>query len=546
MGLNFLLLVVGLVICFGGIYIRKVCSAALGLIWGAICSFAVILMTVGLWGLDDETTAIIIMCAVLCAIISVINDKLCAVINAFLSSFFLVAILLLMADSVENATLITIAAIIALIISIITVKIYDYSFIIITAFSGAFIASVGGCGIAYNEDASDVLLALMFGDEVTGFILIGTIVLGVLGCIVQWRRLKGKKVTSGNTCIDISDASSAVKHSRFAQWIKTIDITEIKENWVMLIAPCLTSLIWTFFLFEYLEYRFGMYLDVKRLINYVPEVVYALLCGASVASLIISVKNRSKSFCAIWQAPFVITAAIKLVHIISYTVKYHAVRWYYDSIVIYIASFVKLFIPLLAMLVVRVAQQKFRDTFNKPNLSAKANITMSLLTSLVWYLGEKLSDVTSQLIRHGFVFPESLLANLVLIGIGCIALFSPMLANNIQKEMEQDSAFYARCRGLSEGKILLRYALPNAVVTLLPSFCQMLGLCMAGSAIVERVFSLPGLGYLIIDSVLYRDSPVIHATILFLAFSLVMFNILSDILRRILQRDASAREGARL
>ena len=134
----------------------------------------------------------------------------------------------------------------------------------------------------------------------------------------------------------------------------------------------------------------------------------------------------------------------------------------------------------------------------------------------------------------------------VCIAIGCIALFSPMLANNIEKEMEQDSAFYARCRGLSEGKILLRYALPSAVVTLLPSFCQMLGLCMAGSAIVERVFSLPGLGYLIIDSVLYRDSPVIHATILFLAFSLVMFNILSDVLRRILQRDASLREGARL
>ena len=131
-------------------------------------------------------------------------------------------------------------------------------------------------------------------------------------------------------------------------------------------------------------------------------------------------------------------------------------------------------------------------------------------------------------------------------GCGTVDLFSPMLANNIQKEMEQDSAFYARCRGLSEGKILLRYALPSAVVTLLPSFCQMLGLCMAGSAIVERVFSLPGLGYLIIDSVLYRDSPVIHATILFLAFSLVMFNILSDILRRILQRDASAREEARL
>ncbi len=131
------------------------------------------------------------------------------------------------------------------------------------------------------------------------------------------------------------------------------------------------------------------------------------------------------------------------------------------------------------------------------------------------------------------------------IAIGCIAFFSPMLASNIQKEMEQDSAFYARCRGLSERHILLRYALPSALVTLLPNFFQMLGLCMAGSAVVERVFSLPGLGYLIIDSVLYRDSPVIHATILFLAFSLVVFNIFSDVLRKILQQDTSTKEGVK-
>lgn len=166
MGLNLLLLVVGLVICFGGIYIRKVCSAILGLIWGALCSFAVILMTVGLWGIDDETFIIVAVCAIACALISVIYDKLCAAINAFLSSFFLVAILLLMADSMESATLIIIAAVIALIVSIISVKIYNYSFIIMTAFSGAFVASIGGCGIIYNADASRVFLNLMLGDDV--------------------------------------------------------------------------------------------------------------------------------------------------------------------------------------------------------------------------------------------------------------------------------------------------------------------------------------------------------------------------------------------
>lgn len=130
----------------------------------------------------------------------------------------------------------------------------------------------------------------------------------------------------------------------------------------------------------------------------------------------------------------------------------------------------------------------------------------------------------------------------ICIAIGCIAFFSPMLSISIEREMEQDYAIYARCRSLSEKRILLRYAMPSAAANILPNFFQMLGLCMAGSAIVERVFSLPGLGYLIIDSVLYRDAPVLHATILFLAFSLVIFNILSDIFRRALRRDTVIKE----
>lgn len=86
--------------------------------------------------------------------------------------------------------------------------------------------------------------------------------------------------------------------------------------------------------------------------------------------------------------------------------------------------------------------------------------------------------------------------------------------------MNEDYVFYARCRGLKESRILLCHALPHAVTNLVPSFMQMLGLCMAGAAIVERIFSLPGLGYLIIDSVIKRDSPVIHVAVLVLASGL--------------------------
>lgn len=123
------------------------------------------------------------------------------------------------------------------------------------------------------------------------------------------------------------------------------------------------------------------------------------------------------------------------------------------------------------------------------------------------------------------------------------AFYSQLLAKRVEREMNEDYATYARCRGISERRILLRHALPHALAGLLPSFMQMVGISLAGSAIVERIFSLPGLGYTIIDSVLYRDSPMIHATILFLAFFLVICNTLADLIQRIFQKNQAAQEG---
>ena len=74
-----------------------------------------------------------------------------------------------------------------------------------------------------------------------------------------------------------------------------------------------------------------------------------------------------------------------------------------------------------------------------------------------------------------------------------ICFYGQMLAASLEREMEQDYAMYLRCRGLREGRILLFHAFPHAVVDLLPSFAQMLGLCLANATIVERVFSLSGL-----------------------------------------------------
>ena len=131
------------------------------------------------------------------------------------------------------------------------------------------------------------------------------------------------------------------------------------------------------------------------------------------------------------------------------------------------------------------------------------------------------------------------------LSICTIAFYAQLLAKRIEREMNEDYATYARCRGLSEYRILFFHALPHSLAGLLPSFMQMVGISLAGSAIVERIFSLPGLGYTIIDSVLYRDSPMIHATILFLAFFLVVCNILADLLQRLFQKNQAVQEGGK-
>lgn len=130
----------------------------------------------------------------------------------------------------------------------------------------------------------------------------------------------------------------------------------------------------------------------------------------------------------------------------------------------------------------------------------------------------------------------------ICLAISGTAFYAQLLAQNIETQMNEDYAIYSRCCGISERRILWTHALPHALTGLIPSFLQMVGISLAGSAVVERIFSLPGLGYTIVDSVLLRDTPMIHATILFLAFFLVICNTVSDIIERLLQRGQTHKE----
>lgn len=96
--------------------------------------------------------------------------------------------------------------------------------------------------------------------------------------------------------------------------------------------------------------------------------------------------------------------------------------------------------------------------------------------------------------------------------------------------LDQDFIRSARTRGLSEARIVVRHALPNGGVTLLTFTALQLGHVLAGAVAVEVVFAWPGLGRLAVDALLDRDLPVVQATILLFAVTILVINLIADVL----------------
>jgi len=93
-----------------------------------------------------------------------------------------------------------------------------------------------------------------------------------------------------------------------------------------------------------------------------------------------------------------------------------------------------------------------------------------------------------------------------------------------------DYITHARAKGLSEGAVLMRHAFKNAFGPTWTLIGLVLGNLLGGIAVVETVFTIPGLGRLLVDSIFARDYPVIQGCLLFIAFVYVVVNIVVDLL----------------
>lgn len=119
------------------------------------------------------------------------------------------------------------------------------------------------------------------------------------------------------------------------------------------------------------------------------------------------------------------------------------------------------------------------------------------------------------------------IATLVLIEIGTITRMSRAAAIEV---LRLEYVAHARAKGLSERRVLLRHVLPNAFAPTWTLIGLVLGNLLGGIAVLETVFTLPGLGRLLVDAIFARDYPVVQGCLLFTALLYVLVNLLVDLM----------------
>lgn len=132
------------------------------------------------------------------------------------------------------------------------------------------------------------------------------------------------------------------------------------------------------------------------------------------------------------------------------------------------------------------------------------------------------------IIGHGH--PLSLICAAFVLALPMIGSLTRVLRSLILEEQEKDYVLYARARGVPMREILLRHLLRNAAPACVTLFGQNIGYLIAGTSVVETIFSASGLGQYAINAALNRDFPVINGYIVLMSLCFVLFNLAAELM----------------
>jgi len=138
----------------------------------------------------------------------------------------------------------------------------------------------------------------------------------------------------------------------------------------------------------------------------------------------------------------------------------------------------------------------------------------------------------------GYVSPlEDLAANLRMMIMPCIAMGTSLAAVTMRQArsallevLQEDYITTARAKGLKERAVVVRHALKNALIPVVTVIGLQVGHILGGAVVTETIFAVPGVGRLLVDSISFRDYPVVQAAVLIMALGVLFSSLATDLL----------------
>jgi peptide/nickel transport system permease protein len=125
-----------------------------------------------------------------------------------------------------------------------------------------------------------------------------------------------------------------------------------------------------------------------------------------------------------------------------------------------------------------------------------------------------------------------------------LAIYARLMRSSVVDVTHQDYIKTARAKGLKQGRIIIRHILRNAMLPIVTVAGMQAGALVGGAVVIETVFAWPGLGRLIYDALLQRDYPVLLGVFLVMSVLVIMLNLLTDVIYRVIDPRVSARAAS--
>lgn len=133
------------------------------------------------------------------------------------------------------------------------------------------------------------------------------------------------------------------------------------------------------------------------------------------------------------------------------------------------------------------------------------------------------------LFEQPLLFLKSIILPAFTLGIGVATNLARYLRSSLLEVLDQDYVRTARSKGLRENLVIIRHALPNALIPVVTVLGLQLGDLLSGAIVIESIYAWPGVGRLTIQAIEWRDYALLQANVLFIVTVFLVVNLLTDL-----------------